>query len=249
VNNKANILLVDDDVGILDTLYDILTDLGYHVEVANSGIQGIEKVIAVPYDLILMDIKMPSMNGVTTYKAMKKLRPDAAVIMMTAYSVESLIAEALNEGAYGIMYKPIDIAKVVEFIKRITESALILIVDDDLSTCVTMVDVLQDKGYSTIKVSNGNEAINLVKERGFDIIFIDVKMPIMNGLEVYLAIKKIKPNIKVIMMTGYRCEVQDLVNQAMTNSAYACIYKPFDIEKVLRIIEEIKRLNFQKEVN
>lgn len=249
MNNNANILLVDDDVGILDTLYDILTDLGYHVEVANSGIKAIEKVIALSFDGILLDIKMPNMDGVTTYKVIQKIRPEAAVIMMTAYSVEGLIAEALNEGAYGIMYKPIDIAKVVEFIKRIKESVLILIVDDDLSTCVTMLDVLQEKGYNTIKVSTGNEAIKLVKERDFDIIFIDIKMPTMNGLEVYLAIKKIKPNMKVIMMTGYRCEVQDLVNQAIKNCAYACIYKPFDIETVLKMIEEIKRLNFQKEVN
>jgi two-component system response regulator HydG len=248
MSNQAKILLVDDDGGILDTLSDILSDMGYDVDVADSGMKGIERVIAVSYDLILMDIKMPKMNGVTTYKAMKKLRPDAAVIMMTAYSVESLIAEALDEGAYGIMYKPIDIAKVVTFIQRIKKSVGILIVDDDFSTCVAMLDVLHEKGYTAIKARNGQEAINLVRDRDFDLIFLDVKMPSMNGLEIFLAIQRMKPNIKVVMMTGYRCEVQDLVNQAIENQAYACIYKPFEVEKVLKIIDDAKRLNFQREV-
>jgi two-component system response regulator HydG len=248
VTNQAKILVVDDDVGILDTLSDILSDMGYDVAVANSGIQGIKQVIACPYDLILMDIKMPSMNGVTAYKAMKKLRPDAAVIMMTAYSVESLIDEALNEGAYGIMYKPIDIAKVVTVIQRLKESMGILIVDDDFSTCVTMMDVLHEKGYTAITARNGEEAINLVRDSDFDLIFVDVKMPDMNGLEVFLAIQRMKPTIKVIMMTGYRCEVQDLVTHAIEHQAYACIYKPFEVETVLTIIDDVKRLNFQREV-
>jgi two-component system response regulator (stage 0 sporulation protein F) len=64
-------------------------------------------------------------------------------------------------------------------------------------------------------------------------------MPVMNGLEVYHALREIKPYIKVIMMTGYRQEVQDLVEEAIKNKAYTCIYKPFDVEEVLKLVEEI----------
>ena len=244
MKNKASILVVDDDVGTLETLHDILADLGYYVEVANNGFIAIEKVKARSFDAILMDIKMPNINGVETYKEINNIQPEVAVLMMTAHSVKSLIAEALNEGAYGIIYKPIDIAKVVEFIKCATEGTLILVVDNDLSTCEILLDVLKEKGCQAVKASDVNEAIEFVKEREFDLVFIDVKMPNMNGLEVYLAIKKIKPNIKVIMMTSYRHEVQDLVNQAIENSAYTYIYKPFDVESILRILREINRLNF-----
>ena len=64
-------------------------------------------------------------------------------------------------------------------------------------------------------------------------------MPVMNGLETYLTLRKIRPDIKVIMMTGYRQEVQDLVEEAIKTNAYTCIYKPFDIEKVLTLLEGI----------
>jgi len=64
-------------------------------------------------------------------------------------------------------------------------------------------------------------------------------MPVMNGLELYLALKKIKPNIKVVMMTAYRQEVKELVDEAIRNDAYACIYKPFEPDRVLSLVEEI----------
>lgn len=239
MRNKASVLVVDDDEGMTETLSDILEDLGYHVEVASDGFKAIERVKAQAFDMILMDIKMPGINGVETYKEIKKIRPEAVVMMMTAYSVEDLVSEAVKEGAYGVMYKPIDITKVAEFIESVKDSALILIVDDDLPTCETLIDVLKEKGYRMARASSGGEAIKTVRDRSFDIVFIDVKMPVMNGLEVYLALKKIRPDIKAIMMTGYRQEAQGLVEEAVKKSAYTCIYKPFDLENVLKLLEEV----------
>lgn len=240
MRNKANVLIVDDNKGMTETLSDILTDLGHHVEVANEGFKAIERVKGQAFDVILMDIKMPGINGVETYKEIKSIQPKAAVMMMTAYSVEDLVAEALEEGAYGVMYKPVEITKVVEFIERVKKGALILIVDDDLPTCETFMDMLEEKGYRIARASSGEEAIEMVQEQRFDIVFIDVKMPVMNGLEVYLALRKIRPDIKVIMMTGYRQEVQDLVEEAIKNNAYTCIYKPFDIDNMLKLVEGIQ---------
>lgn len=249
MRNKTNVLIVDDDIGMTETLSDILDESGYDVEVANDGFQAIERVKARAFDVILMDIKMPGINGVKTYKKIKKIRPEAAVMMMTAYSVEALVAEALKEGAYGVMYKPIDITKVTEFIEHIRKSAFILIIDDDLSTCETLMDVLEEKGYHMARASSGEEAIKKVREARFDIIFIDVRMPVMNGLEVYLALKKIRPNIKAIMMTGYRQEVQDLVEEAIKKSVYTCIYKPFDVKNVLKLLEEILARKTKAEIS
>ena len=232
-------MIVDDDIEMTETLSDILEDSGYHVEIANDGFKAIERVKARTFDAILIDIKMPGINGVKTYQEIKSIRPDPVVMMMTAYSVEDLVAEALKEGAYGVIYKPVDITKVVEFVERVKKSALILIVDDDLSTCETLMDELKDKGYRTVRATSGEETIKMVRERSFDVVFIDVKMPVMNGLETYLALRKIRPDLKVIMMTGYRQEVQDLVEEAIKNNAYTCIYKPFDVEKVLKLLEAI----------
>jgi len=239
MENQIGILIVDDERRMTETLTDLLEELGYHVEVAFDGFEAIEKARSQFFDVILMDIRMPGINGVETFREIKKFRPEAAVMMMTAYSVEELVAEALKEGAYDVMYKPLDIGKVLEFIECVRGSALILVVDDDLPTCKTLIAVLEEKGYRVAWASSGKEAIEKVRERGYDIVFIDIKMPVMNGLETYISLKKLRPGIKAIMMTGYRQEVQDIVEEAIENNAYTCIYKPFSVDKFLKIIVEI----------
>ncbi len=249
LKNEAKVLIVDDDIEMTETLSDVLTDLGHHVEMANDGPKAIKKVEAQTFDVILMDIKMPGMNGVETFKEIKRIQPETAVMMMTAYSVENLITEALKEGAYGVWHKPIEITEVIEFVEFSTKkSVFILIVDDDLSTCETMEDILREKGYSTAHASNGEEAIKIVTEKDFNIVFIDVKMPVMNGLEIYLVLRKIRPCIKVVMMTAYRQETQNLVEEAIRQSVYSCLYKPFDTQKLIVVVEEVMAAKAKAEI-
>lgn len=72
---KANILIVDDDDGMIETLRDILIDLDYNVEIASDGYKAIEIVKNQSFDVILMDIKMPGINGVETFKEIKSIQP------------------------------------------------------------------------------------------------------------------------------------------------------------------------------
>jgi two-component system, NtrC family, response regulator HydG len=249
LKNKINILIVDDDVDMTETLSDILTVSGINVEIANDGFKAIEKVKTKPFDLILMDIKMPIMDGVETYKKIKHIQPKVIVVMITAYALQDLIAVALKEGAYGIWYKPVEIQKIIELVEHTPrKSALLLIVDDDLSTCETLADILQKKGHSLIQVNSGKEAKKIVREENFDIVFIDVKMPVMNGLETYLELRKIRPHIKAIMITAYRQEVQNLVEEAIRNDLYTCLYKPIDLDKLLKIVEAILAAKTKAEI-
>jgi DNA-binding NtrC family response regulator len=114
---KANILVVDDLKSIRLTLGGILEDEGYNVVLAENGYQAIEAAKQIPFALIFIDIKMPGINGVQTFREIKKINLQAVVIMMTAYSVEDLVTEALEEGAYAVVYKPFDIEKIVSIIE------------------------------------------------------------------------------------------------------------------------------------
>jgi len=164
LKDKIDILIVDDDVDMAETLSDILTALEIQVEIAHDGLQALEKIKIKKFDIVLMDIKMPKMNGVECFKKIKKIRPKTTVMMMTAYAAQDLIAEALREGVYGIWYKPVEIKKVVELVENTPKKgALLLIIDDDLSTCETLVDILQKKGYRLIQVSSGEEAKKKIK--------------------------------------------------------------------------------------
>ncbi len=110
--DKKSVLVVDDNHNQTRTMTYILRRNGYDVTTAKDGVEAIEIIKEKSFNLIFMDIKMPQLNGVETFKRLKKIRHEAAVIMMTAYSVDDLVEEALQEGARGIMYKPLDMEKV-----------------------------------------------------------------------------------------------------------------------------------------
>lgn len=242
MEKRANILIVDDNISLAKTMSLILKRKGYEATTAPDGPVAIKRIKERPFDLIFMDIKMPLMDGVETYRKIKKIRPGTIVIMMTAYAVENLVAQALKEGAYGIIYKPLDIEKIISLIEKSRkkkQGALILIVDDDPGTCTTLKNILLKKGYRISIAHDGEKAVTMAQEKTYDIILIDLKLPTINGLEVYLKIKEIDPKLVAIMMTGYCKEMTDLVEEALNNDAYTCIYKPLDIEKLLILVEEI----------
>jgi two-component system response regulator HydG len=239
--NKGSILIVDDDMGICETLSDIMEVKGYDAAIALDGYEAIQKVKEVAFDVILMDIKMPGINGVETFKEIKRVRPETAVVMMTAYAVEDLIGEALREGAYGVLYKPFEMERMIGLLEGIKGGGFVLVVDDDPNTCTTFKYVLEAKGYQVGTALSGEEAIELARESEYDMIFIDMKLPTMNGLQTYLAIREVNPQVVAVMMTAYRREMGDLVEEALNKDAYTCLYKPFDVDQMIKLVGEICR--------
>lgn len=109
----ATLLLVDDDVGMVDTLSDILSARGYDVATASSGDAALVMVRRRGFDVALMDVRMPGLNGVETLKAMRSLHPGMGVVMMTAFTRDELVEEARHCGAAAILSKPLDIDQVI----------------------------------------------------------------------------------------------------------------------------------------
>ena len=236
---KTNVLVVDDLRSSRLTLGGILEDEGHNVVLAENGYQAIEAAKQLPFDLVFMDIKMPGINGVQTFREVKKINPRAAVIMMTAYSVEDLVREALEEGAYAVVYKPFDIEHIVSIIESALHKTLILVVDDYFGDRETLKAVLEVKGYRVVTAETGAQALTRVKEKHFDVIFLDIRLPDIDGAQIFEQVKTIDPNVAVIMMTGYSEE--ELVRRAISQGAYTCIYKPFDVEKILTLVGEISQ--------
>ncbi len=121
--------------------------------------------------------------------------------------------------------------------KRKTDNKSILLVDDNTNLTKTMAFILKRKGFSVTTAKNGLEAVNKVKEQSFNLIFMDIKMPHMNGVEAYKRIKKISPKTTVMMMTAYA--VEDLVEEAIQEGASGIIYKPLDLDNVISLVHEV----------
>jgi DNA-binding NtrC family response regulator len=102
------IFIVDDELSVRTSLEEWFLEDGFKVETASSGEEALKKMHAGPYDLILLDIKMPGMDGITLQKKLKAIDPDAIVIIMTAYASVDTAVEALKLGAFDYITKPFD---------------------------------------------------------------------------------------------------------------------------------------------
>ena len=239
MNDEPTILIVDDNEDLLQTFAMIFKRRGFCVETAGNGTSAVDKFKEQDFDVTLMDIVMPEMNGVEAFKKMKEMQPGAPVILMTAYSDEELIQTARDEGIRQIIHKPIRIDQLIEMITKAASSQPILIIDDDADICETLTKVLKLEGHEVLTAGSGEEAVDIARERACQIAFIDVKLPHIDGLETLLRLKEVNPDLLTVMMTGFRNEVKDALEKAQAASAITCLYKPFDPEEAANLVKKI----------
>ena len=115
-----SILVVDDDLGMAETLTDILEANQYEVTRAHSGEAAVKMARLTAYDLILMDIQMPGLNGVQALTAMKIEGLAPCVVMMTAYTRDELVDEAETRSGFAVLPKPLDLDRVLAVARRVT---------------------------------------------------------------------------------------------------------------------------------
>ena len=117
MDKHARILIVDDDEGVRDTTKAILEGEGYIVDYAVSGKEAIEKAQETAYNLALLDIRLPDMDGVELLKLMKDAVPRTRKIMVTGYPTVQNAISALNKNADAYLVKPMDMQKLLNLIK------------------------------------------------------------------------------------------------------------------------------------
>lgn len=118
MDQKYRILLVDDDETIRSTMTAILEDEGYSVDIAPNGKEAIKKTQEQNYNLALLDIRLPDMEGVELLKLMKEPIPRMRKIMLTGFPSLQNAVEAVNKNADAYLIKPVDVDKLLATIKE-----------------------------------------------------------------------------------------------------------------------------------
>ena len=115
---KKSILVIDDDEVVLNSIAEALRLEGYKVDTAETGKEAVEKCSLRFYNLALIDIRLPDMEGTKLLKAMKDTTPKMIKIVVTGYPSLQNAIETLNKGADGYVVKPIDIPKLLKTVKE-----------------------------------------------------------------------------------------------------------------------------------
>jgi len=234
----TKILIVDDEMNMRRTLAAILSDEGYEVATAATGEEAVDLCSREQFGIVLMDVRMPGIDGVEAFRQIRRHREGVRVILMSAFSVEHLKEAALDEGAIAFLPKPLDLEKVVHLVGEVKDTA-ILVVENDEGTADALSNNLKKQGYRVTVTESAHDALELVEQIRFDLVFMDVNLPAMNGLELYLAIKDITPSAVAIMITGMEEEFETLAKEAVRRNAYTIVRKPLDIDHVLELLERL----------
>ena len=235
---SIRIFIVDDDKDFAESLADIFEMEGHTSELAYDGESAIEKFKEKDFDLTFMDIKMSGKNGVESFMEIRKIRPHAKIIMMTGYSVEDLLTQAVENGAWGVLHKPLDMNEVLEMIKKVSPKG-ILIADDDPDFVNNLKELLEDAGFLVYKAKDGKEAVERVQKGNIDILILDIRMPILSGLETFLLLKERGIALPTIIVTAYADDERNALEKLRKYCVNGILNKPFDPESLLKILHDL----------
>lgn len=239
-NSVTNsILVVDDDVDAGQNLGDILMDLGYHVGVATDPFKALEMAGKEKYGIALLDFKMPGMDGLTLAAKLKELCCSTIVILTTAYANRDTLAGAQQFGVWKVFPKPLDIQSLIPGLVEVSQQPLVLLVEDDADLCQSMSDVLKDKGYRVCFATEIKRGLEFLCASEFQVVLIDMKLPGGFGDEVYQKVRDISEEARVILMTGYRQEMEDRIQRSLDEGADAVCYKPFQMPELLTLLQRL----------
>ena len=235
-----DILIVDDDRDLADAIGDALEMVGHRPTVAYSGAEAIEIYSNRSFNLTFMDVKLPDINGVEAFLAIREINSSARVIMMTGYRIEQLLAQATDNGAIKVLHKPFAIEEIITSIEEVQPSGLVLVADDDPDFAESAKHLLSDNGFDVLIARDGAEAVEKVISSNPDILLLDLRLPVMRGLDVYLELKKRDRLLPTIIVTAYPREEGDAVDMLKSLSVTGCLFKPFEPEALLQAIDAIE---------
>ena len=121
-DDRPRVLVVDDDIDACANLQDILIDSDYEVTVAYTGEAAIDLVRGDTFDLALLDLKMPGIDGLAAFREIRHVSPRIAVLILSAYASASVADQALSDGARAVLHKPVIIEQLLPLLHQVVEA-------------------------------------------------------------------------------------------------------------------------------
>jgi DNA-binding NtrC family response regulator len=242
--SSIHILIADDSQGQLDTLSLILRRKGYAVESAADGLDAVQKASDKKTAIVLMDIRMPEMDGFTAWKKIGESNPEIKFLFLTAYAFEELISFILKGRPHRIFYRPVDPFKVMDEIDALgvkNQGGLVLLLDDDRDMLTVIQEGAKSRGLAVKLHSTCEDAVSNRDFNGTDLLIIKKKQQLLPGLKAFLEMENEFPGMISVMNVFHTRENKDLVRDALSKGGCACLHKPVEIEKLLEVIDGISR--------
>lgn len=234
------VLVVDDDRFMVKTLADVLRLKGWDVSMAYDGNDAVARLAAGSFDFVVMDVKMPGMDGVSAFKAMKLMKPDVRVVLMTAYAATDLLNEAQREGVLKIMPKPVDVDGLISMLTgSLARKEPVLIIDGDTSFLKTLSDTLRLTGHQTIAARTLDEALRFMAEHRPGAVLLHMHLGSTEPRDAVVAVHQVSPAVALVLYSGRPGAVEEMHSHIPGEWIHAYLQKPFAVEQLAGVLGAI----------
>ncbi len=256
---KKKVLVVDDEPIVLDIISGILEAFDIYPTLATSGEDAIKLVTECYanknyFDVIVLDCIMPGINGIETARRLKGVLQNTPtkLLMVSAHIKQLLSREIMSAGFDDVLEKPF---APTEFVSKICDAvdapvlqklqktkfrnARILLCEDNLTNQDVAMGILEVFGIEPVIANNGLEGIELLNKQKFDLILMDIMMPVLDGHETTRMIRSSGRSYKDIPIIAMTANVmREEIDRCFANGMNAHISKPINMEKLLQTLVE-----------
>jgi CheY-like chemotaxis protein len=240
---RSKILLVEDVVESQRVVKSLLQNRGYVVEVAENGKYAVEVTRNYQFDLILMDIQMPEMDGFDATQTIRAWEEGnnydrVPIVALTAHATTGYLERCFECGMDDYVSKPIDKNTITRILTKWLKTEPVILVVDDSNENRRIVESFLKRGssYDLVFAQNGQEAMEIFRRRTISLVLMDIDMPVMDGLRATTAIRTLPDGDKVpiLAMTAYQDSAE--IDKCIQAGCTAYIAKPISIEDLLQKI-------------
>ena len=234
---QLEILVVDDDVDNALSLGELFEIEGHKARVVHSGEDAIAAYAMGHFDIAFMDVMMSGLNGVESFMEIRKFRPNARVFMMTGYSVEELLKQAMEKGAMGVLTKPMDINAIMALVEEVGENGIVVAPRAAADYSAQLHAMMTAAGAQTqlMDPALGTAGLNA----GTMPIILDMHEPLIQSVGHYSKLRRLGKVPPTIIVAGSDTIQQNGQDALRDMNVTGVLNKPFDPEELLSKIQKL----------
>jgi two-component system, NtrC family, response regulator HydG len=237
VTRNLRILVVDDDIDNAHSLGELFEIEGHTPFVVHSGEDAIAAYVDRNFDLAFMDVMMPGLNGVESFLEIKKMRPSAKIFMMTGYSVEELLHQAISEGAMGVLKKPMDVRALLAMVNDVGRDGIVVAPAVGVNYGQCLQHMMTESGLKCRVVNSAVPALRM-SEPG-ELIILDLQTSLIDSVGYYSGLRKVGHLPTTIIVTPPSENVTEGYEALRDLTITGVLNKPFDPLDLLTRLESL----------